>query len=229
MVKRTTQRKRSTKRRTARTKKAMTGGVVFNPFSSLRTREEDKTENKTLESAINNFCEGNGKIYNYIGGKNKNIDIYPIKRDRDGSGETTQFKNSLMNIFANIDISKVGVYIELPIKTQNNNKQAKIVPLSHFTGKNEFFPESNKITVTGATLSRNTLKNINGGRRSSDGGRKPFKYLYVIGKRELVTSQNQHHATQHNPYASMVFAPVHPSSRDPDGPAGLHAADPYAF
>lgn len=182
MVKRT-QRKRATKC-TARTKKAMTGGFILNPFSSLRTRAEAKPENIELEKKIKDFCEKHGEIYNYIGGNNKANEIYPIHGNttKKNEGGITQFTNSLGNFFNNQPIDKVGVYGYYT--SEYNGKGIK--PLSSFMQGNSL--QDNGIQIfsnVSPHLTRNTLKTINGGKRLSEGGRQQFKYLYVIGCRNI--------------------------------------------
>ncbi len=212
MVKRT-QCKRST-RRTARTKKAMSGGFS-NPFSSLRTRAEDKTENIELEKKIKEFCDRNSRMYNYIGGKNKDIDISPIHgNNKKNEGGITQFKNSLSNFFNNQPIDKVGVYGYYTSEFKGKG----IKPLSSFMHGSSL--QGNGIQLGNNKppyLTRNTLKLINGGKRLSEGGRQQFKYLYVIGCRDIECSTVQS-GNPTKPQATMPFAPVSPSNTG--GPFG---------
>jgi len=206
----------------------MTGGFVLNPFSSLRTRAEDLKENKAIEAIIATFCSttSNGTLYSYIGGKNKTNDIFPIGKDTctqtqtvEYDGETTQFINSLNNYFTNVDVSKIGVFVNILTNTPMEQAlKSIIIPLQNLINektKNHRnarqydttcvdINTADGITGMGPRLTRETLKEINGGKRSSEGGRQPFKYLYVIGKCEQGGSETKQ--VNQKPHATMNFA-----------------------
>ncbi len=209
MVKRTTQRKRSTKR-TARTKKAMTGGFTLNNVvkklgfkgKSPRTLEElansRKGSDSVMHKLVQNITSGNmlGHHFAFIGGiKNPTTTIEPIDLAWLANLDTANYITPLTQL-KNIG-EKVGVFI------QKNNGSRQVIPVSSLsnikvkqspTGVHGKYRKEitglsdnneNLISIASTILTRDLVKDNNEQHRSSTSynKNKPIIYLYVIGKK----------------------------------------------
>ncbi len=193
MVKRT-QRKRST-RRTARTKKAMSGGFFLLRNKSLRSKMENA--NRPLEEFVQDLVKNIGlDEYSYIGGKNKNNVINPLPITPPAENICNYMKKTALGTGTNIPLDQIGIYV-----IYNTNKQTAkyVISLNDYcqntynqtiptfikkkTNKNNQNIPNNLILLDDKeSLNRNSLKRSNeGSRRESKDINKSIKFLYVIG------------------------------------------------
>lgn len=194
MVKRT-QRKRSTKCCTARTKKAMAGGFLRN--KSLRSKMENA--NRPLEEFVQDLVNNIGlDEYSYIGGKNKNNVINPLPITLPNLNPNPKIcniyknKNQGLGNEHKIPLNQIGVYVIY--KPNTNTLTAKyVISLNDYC--NNKYIQINKpklpnpingnsifLIDDNVSLNRNSLKRSNeGSRRESKVINKSIKFLYVIG------------------------------------------------
>jgi hypothetical protein len=221
MVKRITQRKRSTKRRLARTKKAMTGGLFGFYGKSQRTLEERKPGYQKMFDVLVDKL-GNHSTLAFIGGGNDKNSILPIAATLNSING-----NKYLTLQKDIQTQLQTVYtaiINNPISSKNNNTNTSpdvcgvclsidnkvgVLPLSLLTVKDSIIYYNLTLEFTSynsqTPINREYIKSQNEGSRRLGGKGGNPKFLYVIGLKPLKPTQ---HVKPHNPHATMNFAPV---------------------